>query len=118
MGKEELLREELFALVWKKSTVEVAKELGVSDVAVAFKILIYGNFVARFATEEPLLRVERLGKALGMIITSGFELPDNFFSQCGLGLMFRSSPGCADAEGAEKAGTSITAGCKSICFLW
>lgn len=35
MGKEELSREELFALVWKKSTVEVAKELGVSDVAVA-----------------------------------------------------------------------------------
>lgn len=35
MGKEELTREELFALVWEKPTVEVAKELGVSDVAVA-----------------------------------------------------------------------------------
>ena len=35
MGKEELSREELFALVWEKPTVEVAKELGVSDVAVA-----------------------------------------------------------------------------------
>ena len=35
MGNEELSREELFALVWEKPTVEVAKELGVSDVAVA-----------------------------------------------------------------------------------
>ena len=35
MGKEELSREELFALIWEKPTVEVAKELGVSDVAVA-----------------------------------------------------------------------------------
>jgi hypothetical protein len=35
MGKEELSREELFALVWEKPTVEVAKELGVSNVAVA-----------------------------------------------------------------------------------
>jgi hypothetical protein len=31
MGKEELSREELFALVWEKPTVEVAKELGVSE---------------------------------------------------------------------------------------
>lgn len=32
---KEISREDLFALVWEKPTVEVAKELGVSDVAVA-----------------------------------------------------------------------------------
>lgn len=32
---KDLMRKELFALVWGKPTVEVAKELGMSDVAVA-----------------------------------------------------------------------------------
>lgn len=32
---KDISREDLFALVWEKPTVEVAKELGVSDVAVA-----------------------------------------------------------------------------------
>lgn len=35
MPKRELSREELFALVWERPTQEVAKELGVSDVAIA-----------------------------------------------------------------------------------
>lgn len=35
MPSKELSREELFALVWEKPTQEVAKELGVSDVAIA-----------------------------------------------------------------------------------
>jgi hypothetical protein len=34
MARRELSREELFALVWEKPTREVAKELGISDVAV------------------------------------------------------------------------------------
>lgn len=33
--RRELSREELFALVWERPTSEVAKELGVSDVALA-----------------------------------------------------------------------------------
>jgi hypothetical protein len=35
MARQELSREELFALVWEKPTQEVARELGVSDVAIA-----------------------------------------------------------------------------------
>lgn len=35
MPSKELSREELFALVWEKPTQEVARELGVSDVAIA-----------------------------------------------------------------------------------
>jgi len=34
MAKRELSREELFALVWERPTSEIAKELGISDVAV------------------------------------------------------------------------------------
>ena len=34
MTKRELSREELFALVWERPTREIAKELGISDVAV------------------------------------------------------------------------------------
>jgi len=34
MAKRELSREELFALVWERPTREIAKELGISDVAV------------------------------------------------------------------------------------
>ena len=35
MPLKELSREELFAVVWEKPTQEVARELGVSDVAIA-----------------------------------------------------------------------------------
>lgn len=35
MTRQELSREELFTLVWEKPTQEVARELGVSDVAIA-----------------------------------------------------------------------------------
>lgn len=35
MSSKELSREELFALVWENPTQEVARELGVSDVAIA-----------------------------------------------------------------------------------
>lgn len=35
MAGKDISREELFALVWEKPTVEVAREMGVSDVAVA-----------------------------------------------------------------------------------
>lgn len=35
MPSKKLSREELFALVWEKPTQEVARELGVSDVAIA-----------------------------------------------------------------------------------
>lgn len=34
MVRQELSRKELFALVWEKPTCEVARDLGVSDVAV------------------------------------------------------------------------------------
>lgn len=34
MARQNLSRGELFALVWERPTQEVAKELGVSDVAV------------------------------------------------------------------------------------
>jgi hypothetical protein len=35
MKRQDISREELFALVWEKPTIEVAQDLGVSDVAVA-----------------------------------------------------------------------------------
>lgn len=35
MGRQEISREQLFAMVWERPTQQVAKELGVSDVAVA-----------------------------------------------------------------------------------
>jgi len=34
MAKRDLSREELFALVWERPTSEIAKKLGISDVAV------------------------------------------------------------------------------------
>ncbi|MES0110164.1 hypothetical protein [Mesorhizobium sp. M0013] len=46
MVRRELSREELFALVWEKPTWEIAKELGVSDVAI-------GKFCARLQVPKP-----------------------------------------------------------------
>lgn len=46
MFKREISREELFALVWEKPTLEVAKELGVSDVAI-------GKLCARLQVPKP-----------------------------------------------------------------
>lgn len=46
MARQNLSREELFALVWQKPTQEVAKELGVSDVAV-------GKLCARLQVPKP-----------------------------------------------------------------
>ena len=46
MPRRDLAREELFALVWEKPTQEVAKELGVSDVAV-------GKLCARLQVPKP-----------------------------------------------------------------
>lgn len=46
MPGRELSREELFALVWEKPTLEVAKELGISDVAV-------GKLCARLQVPKP-----------------------------------------------------------------
>ncbi|WP_318886471.1 hypothetical protein [Sinorhizobium meliloti] len=46
MARRNLSREELFALVWQKPTQEVAKELGVSDVAV-------GKLCARLQVPKP-----------------------------------------------------------------
>jgi hypothetical protein len=45
-GRGELSREELFALVWEKPAREVAKELGVSDVAI-------GKLCARLQVPKP-----------------------------------------------------------------
>lgn len=46
MARRDLSREELFALVWEKPTQEVAKELGVSDVAI-------GKMCARLQVPKP-----------------------------------------------------------------
>ncbi len=46
MARRELSREEIFALVWEKPTLEVAKELGISDVAV-------GKLCARLQVPKP-----------------------------------------------------------------
>lgn len=46
MAGRDLTREELFALVWEKPTQELAKELGVSDVAV-------GKLCARLQVPKP-----------------------------------------------------------------
>ena len=35
MAGKDISREELFALIWEKPTVEVARDMGISDVAVA-----------------------------------------------------------------------------------
>lgn len=46
MARRELSREEIFALVWEKPGLEVAKELGISDVAV-------GKLCARLQVPKP-----------------------------------------------------------------
>jgi len=46
MEGREISREELFAMVWERSTQEVARELGVSDVAV-------GKLCARLQVPKP-----------------------------------------------------------------
>ncbi len=46
MSRRQLSREQLFALVWEKPTQDVAKELGVSDVAV-------GKLCSRLQVPKP-----------------------------------------------------------------
>lgn len=46
MARRELSREELFALVWEKPTREIAKDFGLSDVAI-------GNLCARLQVPKP-----------------------------------------------------------------
>ncbi|MER8802242.1 hypothetical protein [Mesorhizobium sp. M0998] len=46
MARRELSREELFALVWEKPTLEIARDLGLSDVAI-------GKLCARLQVPKP-----------------------------------------------------------------